>query len=535
MSESFDSQAGGESGRLVHEYMERAARARALGDSMLGLHLFLAAYGQAVRADGTVSSEGLSALREAWALSIQLKERSMAEYIFEKMEPTLSASEIKACTESLQNLTLDKLEQYGISRKDLQEVSEAISREMQGKDDAFVIGSGEASGIPVFNSPLFGNATAITVKAKRKDPEPQTPAEADAANAQAPAADQRGHIVPSAPSAAPAPASAPEVAAPAPATQAPASPPIVFRPGSMRYADLAGYANAIRVAKELGIGRERDPRYSQLVRELNARHGVPDPPPFDPIVITSPVREDATRFAFATVGELDLPLFRMYIEDNPQGLQALCVYVQQTKDFSFDRKTGQFEGRGILLLEDVDLWEIPSIPDMNEEGVNPFIAAQISRSLREMYNFIRAAVDNPNVFVLVTCESEAALAPFFLDLLEPFRVVPVDLPTSGERASVWMELVREHPSLNGLSVATLVKNSANLGRYEIYMAVNDALDESYREDLNNGYYRPVRASRIFEKLAAYQPLDSEEYKTLEEAVVSDFRRDLAHIDDLLDS
>ena len=46
-------------------------------------------------------------------------------------------------------------------------------------------------------------------------------------------------------------------------------------------------------------------------------------------------------------------------------------------------------------------------------------------------------------------------------------------------------------------------------------------------------YVPVTRENLFEKLAAYQPLDSEEYLALEEAVVKDFRADLEHIDDLL--
>ena len=38
----------------------------------------------------------------------------------------------------------------------------------------------------------------------------------------------------------------------------------------------------------------------------------------------------------------------------------------------------------------------------------------------------------------------------------------------------------------------------------------------------------------YDKLAAYQPLDSDEYRALEEAVVNDFRRELEHLEDLLD-
>ena len=545
MSESFDQNANESSG-LVHEYMERAARARSLGDSRLGLHLFLAAYGEAAKSDAMPTGEGLSALKEAWALALELKERSLAEYIFEKMEPALSAAESKACSERLQGLTLDKLEEYGISRKDLEEVSDYIVQELSD-GDGFPFSSDGFGALPLFNG-ISGSPAPKTFTLRASIPAPGKPsdktdapasdAKPDDSSAAGADDDARGGsaraIAPSA-GASPVPAKPSSKGRDVPAEAAPQpSGAIEFFPGAMRYTDLAGYANAIRAAKALGIGRERDPRYTQLVQELNARHGLVEPPAFDPILITAPVREDASRFVLATAGEIGLPSFRMYVEDNPQGLAALCVSGQQTNSFTFNRKTGTFEGRGVLVLEDIDLWDIPTLPEDSAEAMPPFIAMQISRGVRELYNFIRAAVDSPNVTVLVTAESEASLTPFFLDLLYPYETVEIQFPTAGERASIWNELVHDHPSLRGMNVAMLVKNSANMARYDIYTAVADALDESYREDLLDGRFHPVRATRLFEKLAAFQPLDSEEYRTLEEAVVSDFRTDLAHIDDILD-
>ncbi len=469
----------------VDELMARAARARATGDKLLGLHLFLAAYGQSLDTEKKPSVRGISALKEAWALALQLKERSLAEYIFERLEPQLTPDEAKACAESLQNLALDKLEQFGISRKDLEDVSEMIAQELH-------------------NGPAgqHGAVKSVTIEAT--------------ATAK-PGEDGVDKKI---------------VLAKFPATQAPE---MEFRPDTMRYEDLAGYANAIRQAKALGIGEAKDPGYNTLIQELNAGHGLSEPPALDPIIIVSPAREDAARFAFATAGELDLPVFRMYVEDNPQGLQALCLASLPDNSFTYDRKNGQFTGKGIVFLEDVDLWEVPEFPAMPEEGMNPFIMAQISKSVREVYNFLRTAVEDPNVTVLATAENPRNIVPFFAMLLHPYRTVEIDMPSAGERASIWMQLVANHPSLSSMNVPTLVKNSAHMARYDIYMAVADALEEAYRSDLNRGGYHPVKASRLYEKLAAFQPLDSDEYKTLEDAIVSDFRHELANLDDLLDS
>ena len=75
--------------------------------------------------------------------------------------------------------------------------------------------------------------------------------------------------------------------------------------------------------------------------------------------------------------------------------------------------------------------------------------------------------------------------------------------------------------------------SSRMPRYDIYMAAREAIEEAYKASLVARRYVPVTADNLFDKLAAYQPLDSDEYRALEDAVVRDFRRDLDHLDDLL--
>ena len=66
--------------------------------------------------------------------------------------------------------------------------------------------------------------------------------------------------------------------------------------------------------------------------------------------------------------------------------------------------------------------------------------------------------------------------------------------------------------------------SANLPRYDIYMAAREAIEEAYKQGLVERRYIPVSRENLFDKLAAYQPLDSAEYAELERLVVSDFSR-----------
>ncbi len=95
-----------------------------------------------------------------------------------------------------------------------------------------------------------------------------------------------------------------------------------------------------------------------------------------------------------------------------------------------------------------------------------------------------------------------------------------------------MEIAREHPSLRGVT-GSLVRCPRGMPRYDMYMAAREAIEEAYKASLVARRYVPVTADNLFDKLAAYQPLDSDEYRALEEAVVDDFRREFDHLDDLL--
>ena len=160
--------------------------------------------------------------------------------------------------------------------------------------------------------------------------------------------------------------------------------------------------------------------------------------------------------------------------------------------------------------------------------------ASLSRGAREAISLIRSAVENPDVFVLASSSEAGEIDPFFFDLLEPLSVIDIDFPTVSERDDIWMEIAREHPSLRGIDRASLVRYSAQMPRYDMYMAAREAIEEAYKASLVARRYLPVTADNLYDKLAAYQPLDSDEYRALEEAVVNDFRRELEHLEDLLD-
>ncbi len=135
------------------DFLSKAADACAEGDLVLGMHLYLAAYEKAATDPSIPDGMALSGLREAWNLACDLKERSMAEYVFEKLEPYLTRDEIAACASKLQNMALDRLAEYGFSREELEDMAEMISQDF---------GAGEASVVKV-ESISIPRASALNI------------------------------------------------------------------------------------------------------------------------------------------------------------------------------------------------------------------------------------------------------------------------------------------------------------------------------------------------------------------------------------
>ncbi|MBR5259117.1 MAG: ribonucleotide reductase subunit alpha [Eggerthellaceae bacterium] len=488
------------------DYLQRAVAASAAGDAVLSMHLYLAAFEEAAACSDIPSEDAMRGLKQAWALACQHKERALAEYIFEKMEPMLSQAELDACVSQLQGLALDRLEQFGVSRQDIEDMTEMISRDLMAMGvDADVSVGVQALPLPAF---IKQPEASCCSDCGGDNGSCDTPAQA------APIPETADQFLAKA---------AEELAAKFADTQAP----------KLDYSTLAGYDSVIAVMRDYGIGLEDDPDFQKLVSLLNTRHGVDGMPPIDSLLFRSPAREDANRFVAATVGELNRPAMRMHMEENLQGLPMLCVTTQSDTMPKSRNLRDAFADGGVLVLENIDTWTAPFADVPEEQGKGGLLAAQISRGAREAINLIRAAVDNIDVIVIATAATGAPIDDYFLDLLEPLSLIDIDYPTPEERYDIWMDIAREHPSIRSVNRADLVRLSANMPRYDIYMATREAIEEAYKIGLVTRHYKPVTRDNIFDKLAAYQPLESSEYRELEESVIRDFRRELADLDDLL--
>lgn len=563
------------------EYLNRAAAASSSGDAVLSMHLYLAAFEQAVALSDVPSEDALRGLKQAWALACAHRERSLAEYIYEKMEPYLTQDEMVACMSQLQGLALDRLEEFGVSREDLEEMTQMISRDLMGlspdagmplgitpkivkvehvMDRPFPLRSKGVSGTVVV-ADLPGDSSlpdvpkpAADALAAEASAVPNHAAQASAeAGLEAAQGDASSEAAQTTPASEASPASrAPEAPEAADSNSQPgfelseeaskalaASAEGVLgflsgvarsaeaesgeEPAPLNYDTVAGYGSTVSVMRDLGIGVRDDAEFADLVKLLNARHGLDRMPPADTFLFRSPAREDANRFIAATVGELGRPALRMHMEENLQGLPMLCVTATVEGAFKGSSLRNAFDDGGVLVLEDLDLWGAPLLDSADEPGGS--LPASVARGVHEAVNLIRSAVGNPDVFVLVSASGEGMPDGFFLDLLEPITVIDIDYPTPEERVDIWMDIAREHPSLRGVNRADLVRLSANMPRYDIYLAAREAIEEAYKIGVSARRYQAVTRDNLFDKLAAYQPLESNEYHELEEAVVRDFRRD----------
>ena len=621
-------------------YLKRAADACEAGDLVLGMHLYLAAYEKAVIDPNIPDGMALAGLREAWHLACDLKERSLAEYVFEKLEPYLTGSEIAACAQQLQTLALDRLEQYGFSREDLQEMAEMIAQDFVGDGSVLKVESISIPGVGVVGMATPQQSETHDVEADESavesDAEPDVEAEVcdtagepaedeaphvhipeeivrprgrpghvgvisappddfnpydefrgyssvgksyhcatnegsgshvftldeerakagelakqqaeEAAKAQEQATSEESSATPSQQAQSEAATIAKMIAAQiaqseqasnqavqagAAKSAAQSGDAISADEGyQLNYRNLVGYDEAISIMRSYGIGLQHDKGFTSFLGMLNEQHGLDRAPALDTLLIRAPVIEDASRFIDATIGEIGLPALRMSMEEGMQGVPLLCVTTQGNSRPRMKHANNRFEAPAILVIDDLDSWIVPSIPE-NAEGVSGFVMANISRGAREAVNMIRAAVEDPDVFVLATATLTGEPDPFFFDMLEPLTIVDIGYPTDQERMEIWAEIARNHPSMRQINRVNLMRYSEGLPRYDIYIAAREAIEDAYKQGLVRRGYVPVSPHNIFEKLAACQPIDSDQYHALEDAVIRSFQDELDELEDLI--
>lgn len=565
-------------------YLQRAASAVEEGDIVLGIHLYLAAYERALRENRIPSEAVLEGMTKAWDLAIRAKQRSLAEYIFEKLEAFWTPEEMARHAQELQELAFDKLEEYGLDRSLVEDMADMVSQDlMDATDDVLYRYDGDVvdnTALPLKRSAKNGQLSSkaendklnetsvkgsVSSGAEQKaanqgsqsnpsdDPasvskEKDIAALNSAALTSSSSEERNGGVhnednagvdkgaleiesavIPSDSPLAAAFAQLTNLATGAASKETQEAPQQQFN-----YRNLVGFDKAIASMAKLGVGRAKDPEFAQFLEMLNFRHGMPGMPGLGTLIFRSPAREDANCFMVATVGELGLPAVRMRLDRNAMGQVVLCVMASPNfkARLSGVSRSG-FDSPTVVVLEDLDLWDLPFF-DGSFDDVQSLLTIQLSRGAREALALVQAALTSPEATVLISASEPSEIDPFFWDLIGGHRFVDIDLPDEDERRKIWLSEQSQHPSMRGLNRGQLVDFSRGLSRFEIYAISNESVEEAYRESVAQNTFCAVETDKVLMRLSNFQPLESEEYKRMEDLAVDHFRKELANIDDLLE-
>lgn len=565
-------------------YLQRAASAVEEGDIVLGIHLYLAAYERALRENRIPSEAVLEGMTKAWDLAIRAKQRSLAEYIFEKLEAFWTPEEMARHAQELQELAFDKLEEYGLDRSLVEDMADMVSQDlMDATDDVLYRYDGDVvdnTALPLKRSAKNGQ---LSSKAENDKPNEASVKGSVSSGAEQKAANQGSQsnssddpasvskekdiaalnsaaltsssseernggvhnednagvdkgaleiesaVIPSDSPLAAAFAQLTNLATGAASKETQEAPQQQFN-----YRNLVGFDKAIASMAKLGVGRAKDPEFAQFLEMLNFRHGMPGMPGLGTLIFRSPAREDANCFMVATVGELGLPAVRMRLDRNAMGQVVLCVMASPNfkARLSGVSRSG-FDSPTVVVLEDLDLWDLPFF-DGSFDDVQSLLTIQLSRGAREALALVQAALTSPEATVLISASEPSEIDPFFWDLIGDHRFVDIDLPDEDERRKIWLSEQSQHPSMRGLNRGQLVDFSRGLSRFEIYAISNESVEEAYRESVAQNTFCAVETDKVLMRLSNFQPLESEEYKRMEDLAVDHFRKELANIDDLLE-
>ena len=275
-----------------HDYLSRAQYAVESGDRILGIHLYLAAFEQSILENIVPSEESVNGMRAAWDLAVDARQHSLAEYIFEKLKPFVSAEELSRKADQLQDVALDRLEEFGFSREAIEDMAEMINDDLfnlppdllyRYEDDnvpspfSFLDLSSKSDSASNEN-----DAASIAEASDRAEEVKAEPIEPEQKEANPTAeADEEPLELPAFPLPNLKGAKIAHIDLSGKKKKKKKAPEVHFD-----YSTIHGFSRAIEEMKRLGVGRMRDPQFKEFVKMLNFRHGVSRMPQLGTLVFS---------------------------------------------------------------------------------------------------------------------------------------------------------------------------------------------------------------------------------------------------------
>ena len=295
---------------------------------------------------------------------------------------------------------------------------------------------------------------------------------------------------------------------------------VLMSVGGFTFDTLVGFDEEIQRLKEMGIIEgAKDEDFVEFVEQMKAQHGLYNEPTGKAVLFHGDVREDADRLMIAVATEIGHPTVRMRIFEPQPGIQAICI--MSTPGMTVEG----FKDWGTLVLEGVDSWGAPDGLD-NGFSIDEMALANAARGTMKAISLIRDAAANPKVTILVSASVKPDSHSFISGLVGPMTTFEVPRPSREERDDIWDHLMHKHVSMSAIDRFELVCLSEGMPRCDIFAAAREAVSQAYHESIEKRIYTPVDRANLLNKIAAYQPLDSEEYRWIEESVVEDFRDEI---------
>ena len=282
--------------KKFYELSKQATLAESNGDYLSAVNLYLAAY-EAAKNSEDLLKDAVEGIKKAWNIVLAQKNRPLAEYVFDALCKHMKEPEINTYSDQLHDLMLDKLKGLGVPVGHLQDTNSANDALNKMKD---------------FISGMDDKKTQEPKQIQKPKEEKHTENKS---------ADKDAYYI---------------------------------RREINKYDNLVGFDNAIQNMRKTGVVGKENSERMQLVERLNKEHGLNRISFSETMIFTSPSRVDANLFMEATASEIGLPCIQMHMDDNVQGSSVLCMMAPADSNFRLNPSRTGFNGKGILMLEDVD-------------------------------------------------------------------------------------------------------------------------------------------------------------------------------------
>ncbi len=472
----------------AQSYLDEASSAQEDGHSKLAIHLYIAAFEQEALDGGTPSDAVLGGMLRAWDLACSISDKSSAETLFTDLAPYSSPDQTAERVRKLQEMAVTQLEEMGVPSDRIEKMS------IIHTPDATAAGAD-----PNFINKFHDMMQSIN----RKDDIEQDGAEDQhEGKDDGPVFPQwgRGHD------------------------------DGAFSPVS--YDNLIGYQSELKKMCVYGFESAGDEEYKQFVQETSEFHGLQGLSLYDPFMFYGPSRDDVYEFAEATAGEIGNPLLALHVRTDDEGMWTIRLTGPFHKGLFGVSDPTDIPTPCTFIIENIDILQDFIKAAVKQEMQYPEQSQQMPNRGTQMYGeilgYIHAILQKPDVFPIITAQSDITLSPQFEELFSRAQRIKVDYPTVEERKEVWKHFASGHNSFANVDIDELSRLSEGISRHDMVVAGRNAVRDAYQESLTNNDYKFVNTRDVlFEMVPFVSQKESTSYNAIEDAAAEAFVDELS--------